>query len=173
MKKIGLVIFATLLPLGAYAASAQDPVRKVMDIAVARWVEDSPGGDYFDQPFLDRNYSKGFVAVYHEAEKFPAYDEGTTPFDYDVITASQDGCPIKDLKIATEAARQGVTTVDVSFRLWDCADSAAEKAKISQVKFDVIIENGRPVISDIHRFSEGKWDSLVSEMQETVKAGQQ
>lgn len=157
----------------ALAASVEDPVKSVMDIAVGRWLENSSGQDYFDKPAIDNLYSEAFQAGYHEAEKYPAYDGGTSPFEYDVITSSQDGCPLKDLQITESGQKGGVTTVDVSFRLWDCAETAEEKAKISELRFDVITENGKAVIDDIHRKPEGKWDSLKVELQEIVKAGQQ
>lgn len=173
MRKVLLAFAAMLLPVCAHAASPADPVKSVMDIAVGRWVENGTAGDYFDQPYLDRDYSKAFVAAYHAAEKYPAYDEGTSPFDYDVITSSQDGCPLKDLKIAAGEEKAGVTTVNVSFRLWDCAETAEEKARVNELHFDVITENGKPVIDDVHRLFEGKWDSLKGELQETVKRGEE
>jgi hypothetical protein len=167
------VVIGLLLPGAALAASAEGPVKAVMDVAVGRWIENGSAGDYFEKQYLDRDYSTTFQAAYHAAEKYPAYDEGTQPFDYDVVTSSQDGCPLKDLKIAKGAEKAGVTVVNVSFRLWDCAETAEEKAKISELQFDVVSENGKPVISDIHRLTEGKWDSLVGEMQELVKIGEQ
>ena len=172
MIRTTLVILATLAPLAASAASIEDPVRSVMDIAVARSQPDSPGTDYFEKAYLDADYSKAFRQVYRTAAQYPAYDGGTSPFDYDPITNSQDGCPIKDLKIAKGAEKKGVTIVNVSFRLWDCAESAEEKARLSKLRFDVISEDGKPVINDIHRSSEGKWNSLVREMKETIKAQQ-
>lgn len=175
MKKLAVVIaLSTLMPCGAHAASVEDPIRKVMDIAVSRWQPDGSGSGYFEKRDLNANYSKAFVGVYHRAEKYPAYDDGSTnPFDYDVITSSQDGCPIKDLKIAKGKENNGVTTVNVSFRLWDCAETAEEKAKVSQVRFDVVMEKGKALINDIHRRGQdGQWDSLVGEMEANIKAGE-
>jgi hypothetical protein len=174
MKKTALVILAALMPMGAHAASAEDPVKRVMDITVSRLKPEGAVSDYFEKRYLNADYSKAFVAVYHRAEKYPAYDDGSSnPFDYDVITSSQDGCPLKDLKIAKGGERNGVTTVDVSFRLWDCAETAAEKARISEVKFDVVMEKGKPRINDIHRKDEdGKWNSLVGEMEDNIKTGE-
>lgn len=174
-KTILLTIFATLLPLSvSAAASVEDPVKHVMKVAVSRWQPENAGTDYFEKRYLDADYSKAFVAAYKKAGKYPAYDDGSSnPFDYDVITSSQDGCPLKDMKIAKGEENNGVTTVDVSFRLWDCAETAEEKAKVSELKFDVVMEKGKPRINDIHRKTqEGKWDSLVGEMQEIVKLGE-
>ena len=174
MNKIALTAIATLLPISAFAASAADPVQRIIDIAKGRWetTENNNTPDYFDK--LDRDFSKSFAKVYREASKYPAYDGGDSPFDYDVITSSQDGCPLKDIKVASESEKDGKAVVDASFRLMDCAEDPASKAKVSELKFDVVTEGGKPVINDIHRKTDdGKWDSLVSEMKEDIKAGQQ
>jgi hypothetical protein len=171
MKTIRLALFAMLLPLSAHAGSAADPVQRIVDIAESRWKTESSGADYFEN--LKRDFSRSFGENYRAASKYPAYDGGDSPFDYDVITSSQDGCPLKDIKIDAGTEKAGITPVSVQFRLWDCADDAATKAKISKVRFDVVTEKGKPVIADIHRLGDGdKWDSLVAEMQEIVKAGQ-
>lgn len=174
MRRIAFAAIAALLPLSAHAASAADPVQRIIDLAKGRWetTENNNTPDYFDQ--LNRDFSKSFAKVYKEATKYPAYDGGDSPFDYDVITSSQDGCPLKDIKVESEGENGGVTVVDASFRLMDCAEDAASKAKVSELKFDVITEKGQPVINDIHRKTDdGKWDSLVAEMNEDIKAGQQ
>jgi hypothetical protein len=172
MRKFALTAIATLLPLSAYAASAADPVQRIIDLAKGRWetTENNNTPDYFDQ--LDRDFSQSFAKVYREATKYPAIDGSDSPFDYDVITSSQDGCPLKDIKVESEGAKGDMTVVDASFRLMDCADDAASKAKVSELKFDVVTEKGKPVINDVHRKGDnGKWDSLVTEMKEDIKAG--
>ena len=72
----------------------------------SNWVDVADGDDnppeyvdYFNDGFLQRLYSKDFVAKYREAAKYPAYEDGGSPFDYDVIAMGQDGCSINDLKI--------------------------------------------------------------------------
>lgn len=173
MKKIALTVIAALLPLSAYAASAADPVQRIIDLAKATWAttenNNTPG--YFDQ--LDRDFSKSFAKVYREATKYPALDGSDSPFDYDVITSSQDGCPLQDIGVKSEDEKDGMTVVDARFRLMACFDEAAQKAKFNELKFDVITEDGKPVINDIHRKTDdGKWDSLVAEMKEDIKVGQ-
>jgi hypothetical protein len=165
---LGMILSLTLAG-PCLADGAEDPVRAVMDIAIGRWLDDSSGADYFDNPAIDTLYSKAFQAGYHAAEKYPAYDGGTSPFEYDVITSSQDGCPLQDIQIKAAGETAGVTTVDVSFRLWDCAETAEEKARLSNVRFDVVSEDGKAVIDDIHRNTDGKWDSLKAEMEENLK----
>jgi hypothetical protein len=164
MKRYTFAALLTLLPGLALAASPDEPVKRIMDITAARWASDAAEApDYFDA--LDRDFNATFAAAYREAAKHPAYDDADSgPFDYDVITSSQDGCPLKDIKIAAGAEKAGVTEVTASFKLWSCAPDAETQGQVSEVKFDVVTENGKPVISDIHRLSEGKWDSLVEEM---------
>lgn len=170
MKKPGLFSLALLIPLTAFAASPEDPVSRIMDVAKARWeTNEGTTTGYFDN--LDRDFSRNFAVTYRENMKYPAYDEGDTPFDYDVITSSQDGCPLKDLAVSPASDANGVTVVDVRFRLMACAPDPESQARVNELKFDVVMEDGKPVISDVHRLSEGKWDSLVEEMQGNIERG--
>ncbi len=165
---------ASILVCGAGAALADpvDPVKGVMSLAERIW-SDPPATDeyYFDAKNLGQFYSAGFIEAFRIAEKNPAIpvDEGGTegyPFDYDVITSSQDGCPLKDIKIVAGAASGEATPVTVTFRLWDCLEDAAERERLNALRFMVVNENGRPVINDIIRVEEGEGISLVEEMRE-------
>lgn len=40
---------------------------------------------------------------------------------------------------------------------------------ISELKFDVVTEGGKPVIADVHRLSEGKWNTLLGEMKDGLE----
>ncbi|RYE51208.1 MAG: hypothetical protein EOP18_12455 [Rhizobiaceae bacterium] len=165
-----LTLAAVLLPSVAFAQAVTDPVNRIMEIAKARWeTTEALTPDYFDG--LDEDFTKGFAEVYRGAAKYPAYDEGDSPFDYDVITSSQDGCPLKDVSVSPDGEKEGVTTVAVSFKLWTCAPDAESQAKVNTLRFDVVMENGKPLIADIHRFNEGKWDTLVGEMKEKIEIG--
>ena len=170
MKTLALTLLIMVLPVAASAQSAADPVNRIMDVATGIWAtnEGSSVG-YFDN--IDRDFSKSFADTYRENTKYPAYDEGDTPFDYDVITSSQDGCPFKDVKISPPGDKDGTSVVDVRFKLWTCAPDAESQAKVNQLKFDVVTEGGKPVISDVHRLSDGKWDSLLAEMKENIERG--
>jgi hypothetical protein len=171
MKNFALATLLMTLPCSAFAASATDPVQRIIDIATARWASsENDAPDYFDK--IERDFSKSFIKTYREAQKHPAYDEGDSPFDYDVITSSQDGCPLKDIKVEAQAAKADVTLVEASFKLMTCAEDDASRNTVSELKFDVITEDGKPVINDVHRKNDGKWDSLVENMNEIIKAGQ-
>jgi len=173
MYKALVASFLLLIGSPALASDPQTPVKSVMDLAVALWYDDPKveGQDYFDASRLDTLYAKSFADAYRDAAKHPIYDEASGPFGYDVITNGQDGCPLKEVNITTGAANAGVTDVKVTFKLMTCYDDDPNKDAISEVHFDVIDENGKPVISDIHRITDGKPDSLLKEMQDIAKNG--
>lgn len=174
MKTFCLAALIALTPLAAQAASPADPVSRMMEVATARLEENGAAVDYFDDDRLMRDFSARFAAAYLEASKYPAYDDGSSnPFDYDVIANGQDGCPLKDVKVEPAGEKDGVTTVVAKFKLWTCVPAGEPNHdSVEEVRFDVVIEDGKPVIDDIHRTRDGKWDSLVAEMGEIVKAGQ-
>ena len=174
MRMLPLTVFATAISSFAFAADVTEPVKQVMDMTKFNWESVDQEWKYiFDKETLPKLYSKRFQDAYKEASKHPAYDtennEPGDPFGYDVITNSQDGCPLQDIKIAPAAAQDGKTEVKVSFKMWTCIDDAQIKDGVSEVSFDIITENGKTVIDDIHRIADGEKDSLLAEMQAIVK----
>jgi len=165
MKRFALTLILATLASPALADDATTPVKAIMDVAVATWSESQPDGiDYFDDAHISA-YSKDFVAAYKEAAKHPAFDEeGSGPFDYDVITDSQDGCSIKDLKIEPSDEAAGVTDVKVTYKFWTCSEEADQKDSVNEVHFNVVLENGKPVIADILRKRDDGNGSLMDEM---------
>ena len=160
---------------GSAVAAPEDPVRNIMDLATRVWSEKAaPDEDYFDTTRLGTLYSKTFADAYREAAKFPIYEEGGSPFGYDVITNGQDGCPLKDVNVEPAVTKGTVSDVKVTFKLWACVeDGSIDKNMVSELHFDVITENGKDVIADIHRVVEGKQDSLLKEMQDHAASGKQ
>lgn len=174
MRKILLLTAAVLFSHSALAAGPADPVQKVMDITVKNWSGDAENWKYiFDEDMLTSLFSKDFVTQYREASKKPAYEaesgEKGDPFGYDVVTNSQDGCPLQEVSVTPGAVKDGVTDVTAKFKLWACMDEAEIKATVDEVHFDVIEEDGRPVISDIHRVGDEGRDSLREEMANIIK----
>lgn len=167
--------FSSCLASGvALAGDPAVPVREVMDATTTNWQEgDHEFQDLFDEPRLGRLYSKDFVEKYRAAAKFPAYDEGTSPFDYDVIVNGQDGCPLQDTAIAVKGPKDGATEVDATFKNMSCAGTEPEYQKVSTVKFLVVEEGGKPVIDDIltENFDDGNFSSLKGIMVEIAKQG--
>lgn len=166
---LGLVL-AAALPAGA---AHVDPVRAIMDLATALWSDDPPQDkDYFDKEHISL-FSKDFVAAYREAEKYPVYEDGGTPFGYDVITNSQDGCPLKDVTIGPGTVMAGTTDIKVTFKLMTCYADDPGKDAVSEVHFKVVDEGGKSVIADIDRVVDGQSASLASEMRDIVKAARE
>ena len=105
MKRFMLVVLACAAFSTAQAADPSAPVNEIMQEAVKGWAEEAQAGeDYFSPARLGRIYSEDFAKAYREAAKFPAYEEGDSPFDYDVIVSGQDSCSIKDLSRDTRCA---------------------------------------------------------------------
>jgi hypothetical protein len=168
-----LALAACLAFASPALAGPEEPVKAIMDVAQSAWSDNpSENSDYFDATRLNSLYTKAFADAYRAAAKYPVYDEGGGPFGYDVITNGQDGCPLKEVTVTPGATTSGVTDVKVTFKLWTCvADGEIDKNQVSELHFDVVMENGRPVIADIHRTIDGGRDSLVKEMLEIAKTG--
>ncbi|KQQ37238.1 MULTISPECIES: hypothetical protein [Rhizobium/Agrobacterium group] len=174
MRILPLLSLFTLISTGVLAADVTDPVKAVMKITEDNWnTVDSDWKSLFDPEPIQQNFSKSFQTAYSEASKHPAYETENNapgdPFGYDVVTSSQDGCPLKDVTIVPAPAANGVSDVKVTFKQWACIDDAEMKDSVSEVHFDVIEEDGKPVIKDIHRVVENESDSLVEEMQSIAK----
>ena len=176
--RLCIVAALVLLPSVGAAADATAPVREIMATATNNWVDvtgdnDNPPDyvDYFNDEFLQRLYSKDFIAKYREAAKYPAYEDGGSPFDYDVIAMGQDGCSIKDLKIEAGPVADGATTVKTAFDNSHCFGERAADWKPMEVDFRIVEEDGRPVIDDILRPQDGDPGSVKAELLEIAKEG--
>jgi hypothetical protein len=174
MRTLPLAIALSLFSTITLAADPTDPVKEVMKVTEDNWnSNDSDWKFIFDKDPLARLFSKRFQAAYAEAAKHPAYETENNqpgdPFGYDVITSSQDGCPLKEITTTSAPAANGVTDVKVTFKMWTCIEEAEVKDSVSEVHFDVVQEEGRPVIDDIHRVVENERDSVIEEMQSIAK----
>lgn len=168
------VSVSAMMAGNAMAADPTDPVRDVMKTTEDNWKKPDDDGTYlFSAEPLARLYSKRFQGVYADAAKHPAYDTDNgqpgDPFGYDVITSSQDGCPLQDIAITSAPKGPAMTDVKVMFKQWNCLEDASMKNSETEVHFDVIEEGGKPVIDDIHRVTDGESDSLIEEMQSIAK----
>lgn len=175
MRNLLLAAALSLVAGLASAAEPVEPVREVMEVTTSNWSSAESEWRYiFDKEPLRRLFSQRFQAAYEEASKKPAYetDDGGPgdPFGYDVVTASQDGCPLEDVAIDTAGEENGVTTVKVRFKLWRCLDQPELKDSTDEVHFDVVAQDGIYVIDDIHRVSSGDRDSVLEEMKQLATA---
>lgn len=178
MSRFGLVALVLLLPVSAEAADYKAPVSEIMSAATTNWQDmgtDSdtppPYTDYFSEDFLTRLYSKDFVAKYKEGAKYPAYDDGGSPFDYDPIIGGQDGCALKDITVTEGQPAGGAEDVTVTFDNSHCFGERAADWEPEKLLFKVIDEDGRAVINDIERPSFEDGASLKKELQEIAQEG--
>ncbi|MGV8936779.1 MAG: hypothetical protein ACOH2J_06620 [Allorhizobium sp.] len=162
-------VVATAFPV--LAGDPLAPVRAVMDMTVSNWAEGSDGSkDIFAADILPKIYSRDFADKYRAAAKFPAFDDGGSPFDYDVIVNGQDGCALQDISMVPDAPKAGVTDVMVKFRNTTCFGSEPEYQGFRELHFSVIDEGGKAVIDDIHsQLDEVKFGSLKADMVEIAK----
>ncbi|EJJ25122.1 hypothetical protein [Rhizobium sp. CF142] len=156
MKKIavlfaGLVAALSFAPGLSLAADATAPVKEIMKDTQKNWAgENSDWIDIFEESTLGRLYSKDFGDKYKAAAQNPAADEdGISPFDYDVIVNGQDACPLQDLSIESGQPANGTTEVTAKFKAATCMEGTPNRDAFTTVRFEVIEENGKPVIDDI------------------------
>lgn len=177
-RRTSLVSLALALTLGlsathGFAADDTAPVKTLIDLVAANWKAGNEDyEDYFSDERLDSLYSAEFSAAYREASKHPAMDvpdgETGSPFDYDVMTNSQDGCPLEDIRIEGDGEEQ----VTAMFDNTKCAEWDANDKHETTLIFHVQEENGRPVIDDIFRVEKGNsGQGLKEQMLDIAKAG--
>jgi len=175
MKTVFLAAMLILSPalVHAQTAAVPAPVKEIMDVTIKAWSGGEQIGepeDLFSTDRLTRLYSRDFAAKYTAASKFPAYDTENggpgSPFDHDVITSSQDGCPLEDVTMKSNGAVAGAEEIAVRFRLMGCSEDPVYKAAVSEVRFRVIKEEDRDVVDDIMTQGEGEgsFESLKKSM---------
>ncbi|SER46361.1 hypothetical protein [Rhizobium sp. NFR03] len=172
MKRTLLFILFALAGTAALAADATAPVKEIMTEAQNGWSENPVGEprDYFDDERLGRIYSQDFVRVYKDATRFPAFEDGDSPLDYDPIVSGQDSCSLKDLKIVPATPATGHTDVAVTFDNISCLEDPGDR-KPAELHFIVVEEKGRAVIDDILRG--GERGSLKAELAAIAAQGAQ
>lgn len=172
MKNLFACLILLAAPLPALAGDALAPVAEIMKQATDNWAENQGNGrDYFDEERLSRLFSKDFATAYRAAAKYPAYDDGPSPFDYDVIVNAQDGCALKDITTTPAPPVDGKTDVKVTFdNIW-CFGERDAGWKPTEVHFSVIEQGGKPVIDDI--VGTDDIGSLKDQMREIAKQGAQ
>ena len=110
------------------------------------------------------------MRVYKDATRFPAFEDGDSPLDYDPIVSGQDSCSLKDLKIVPAAPAGGRTDVAVTFDNISCLEDPGDR-KPAELHFIVVEEKGRAVIDDILRG--GEQGSLKAELAAIAAQGAQ
>lgn len=171
-----LCVGVMMLALPALAFSPKAPVQKIMDQTVKNWSGNDEFHSLFDENNLTNVFSVPFATAYREAAKNSVYagedGEGADPFGFDVITNSQDGCPLEDLKIEDDGAVAQASTVIATFKVWACMEGSDMQNLGNEVQFKVINENGRAVIDDIVQVTPDETLSIRDVMSDIAKEQQ-
>lgn len=165
MLKTALLAFGLVLPGAALAADVTAPVREIMTMTESNWSES--GAEYqdiFDGSRLKMLFSSDFAARYGKAMQGEYARESGSPFDFDVIVNGQDGCPLKNVSITAAPAKGAVTEVTARFQAMTCFGQEAEYQAYNETRFNVIVENGKPVVDDIVLSMDGTPFSIKSEL---------
>lgn len=171
IPKIALILLALATPAAAF--SPEQPVKILIDATVDNWAGVNEEFSFvLDEKLLDTVYSKAFAKAYRDAKAKITEDAGDgedyEPFGYDIITNSQDGCPLQDVKSNVASSKDGRAEVIVSFKHFACMGEQEEFQILNVVHFDVIEEGGNAVIDNIrHKSDEGE-QSLRADLDDIV-----
>lgn len=158
----------------ALAAEPTDPVRDVMAVTENNWATDPAGYQaLFTDDRLSRLFSADFQMRYAEAMKTPYAKEAGSPFDYDVVTNAQDGCPLENVTISPpKPVDDDVFHVTVRFQTLACVGDAPEYQTYSTARFSMVEENGEARIDDIVAINPiGLMLSAKEQLQAVIDAG--
>ncbi len=183
MPKVSRITSAGMLGMALWLTPvlAEDdvtaPVRAIMNAAVTIWSDNGDNGepvDYFDAAHIG-NFSTRFQSLYAAASNHPAHDteDGTgSPFDYDPILSGQDGCTPEEVSIEAGEKNGAATDVIARFKRFKCfeGDTPEVRNAVSQVRFRVIVENGKPVIDDVITGEGNEPTSIAEDMKEIAGA---
>jgi hypothetical protein len=160
MTKVALILMALTTPAAAF--SPEQPVKALVDATVDNWAGVNEEFTFvLGEQMLDTVYSKAFAKAYRDAKAKISADAGDgedyEPFGYDIITNSQDGCPLQDVKSNLASSEAGRAEVIVSFKHFACMGDQEEYQLFNVVHFDVVSEGGKAVIDNIrHKSDEGE-----------------
>lgn len=165
MRSGAAVVLALLAAAPASAGDIPAPIREVMDVTEVFWSPKTPKlGSIFSEDRLARLYSRNFVRLYRAAMRHPIYENGDTPFDFDVIVQAQDSCTPEKIDMHLFSIAGATREYEVSFARLGCFDGGDPNERTT-IYFDIITENGRDVIDDIATYEvTGKKDSTKALM---------
>lgn len=146
---------AASAPAPSVAFDPEEPVREIISIAESNFSVPFPGVmiDYFAKGRLERIYSKDLIGFYKRAIKTEAARQmgGRAP-DFDILTGTQDACPLENISLKTEKPFESSWDVSVTYQYQACWGNPA----LTKTDFIIIEEGGQPVIDDIFTYDEAE-----------------
>lgn len=146
---------ATPAPVSAAAFDPEAPVKEILSIAQNNFSVPFTGVtiDYFAEGRLERIYSKDLIGFYKRAIKTEAARQmgGRAP-DFDILTGTQDACPLENITLKTDRPFESSWDVSVTYQYQVCWGNPA----LAKTDFIIIEEGGQPVIDDIFTYDEAE-----------------
>jgi len=159
MKYLPAIALILGMAIPAFADDIPAPIHEVIDVTTDFWSVKMPKQSIFSEERLQRLYSKDFVTLYRAAMKHPIYENGETPFDFDVIVQAQDSCTPENIDMHLFKTSGAVREYEVSFARLGCFDGGDPKERTT-IYIDIVKQDGRDVIDDIVTYEDsGKADS--------------
>jgi len=165
MRTGGAILVLVSLASPALADDIPAPIHEVMDVTTTFWSVKQPKlGSIFSEDRLKRLYSTDFVKLYRAAMKHPIYENGETPFDFDVIVQAQDSCTPEKIDMHLFQTTSTAREYEISFANFGCFDGGDPNQRTT-IYIDVTTEGGRDVIDDIATYEDsGKKDAIKALM---------
>jgi hypothetical protein len=159
---MGKTMFKTILAalllgaaLPAHAADVTGPVRELMNAASANWSEEGGDEDYTSEDRMARLYAPDFARVIEEAVGHASRLNKDTVLGFDMITGSEDGCPLKGVKIAQQKPEADFIPVFVEFKPFTCLKGSPKRNMLMKVLFMMGEYDGVYKIDEIFRTVRG------------------
>lgn len=133
------------------------PVREVLAVInkILPSRNKSQARDYFSEDHLTRLFSEEFGNLYRWS-----IDMYYLVLKHDEITGTKNVCPTPKLDIEQVERPDAEWDVVTRFQHESCLENQNKPGAISKIVFQVIEENGRPVIDDILAYQDDKPNSL-------------
>lgn len=151
MVKALLVALLLGAALPAYAADVTGPARELMNAATVNWSDAGGDEDYTSEERMGRLYAPGLAAVIEEAVGHASRLNKDTVLGYDMITGSEDGCAIKDLKITQQKPEPDFIPVIAEFKPFTCLKGDSRRKMVMKVLFMMGEYDGVYKIDEIFR----------------------
>jgi hypothetical protein len=174
MRITNIAFILAVLATPAAAFSPEEPVKALVDATVDNWAGVNEEFTFvLGETMLNTVYSKAFAKAYRDAKAKITADAGDgedyEPFGYDIITNSQDGCPLQDVKSNIASSAGGKAEVVVSFKHFSCMGDQKEYQLLNVVHFDVVEEGGRAVVDNIRHQGDDGEQSLRDDLEDILQ----
>jgi hypothetical protein len=147
----------------AFAVDVTGPVRELMKAAATNWSEEGGDEDYTSEDRMSRLYAPSMASIIEEAVGHASRQNKETVLGYDMLTGSDDGCPLQGLKITQKKPEADFIPVFVEFKPFTCLKANPKQNMLMQVLFMMGEYDGVYKIDEIFRTVKGNEVISVSD----------